>query len=267
MAKNINPALFVLAQNSAMWVNKATAEEMKIIGLQGMGLCMGFSQTEKEVPMMGMRISPVVFTGAKYDSMTANCNFIEGDKTQEFLKAAAEQGIMVKAIRLYTKDGCHFSSPDQPHSGGVDGVGGYTSGSSGLNVGSWTDPKAGAPSDLYANSISFAPGGPFVLFIAHTEPGKGDEITISDGGVGNVVTLTTTGTPWVDRGFEVGDTVLVDWSDTTPKYGVVEALNTDTMTLAADKGDAASISTGTLPAKGAVHGATPSKVAGMNLSC
>ena len=55
MARNINPQKFVLAQNSAMWVNKGTASPMKIMGLQGMGLAMGFSQQEKEVPMMAAR--------------------------------------------------------------------------------------------------------------------------------------------------------------------------------------------------------------------
>ena len=41
-----------------------------------MGLALGFSQQEKEIPMMGERISPKVFTGASYDAMTVNNNFI-----------------------------------------------------------------------------------------------------------------------------------------------------------------------------------------------
>ncbi len=267
MARNINPSMFVLAQNAAMWVAKATASEMKIMGLQGMGLALGFSQQEKEIPMMGMRISPKVFTGASYDSMSVNNNFIEGDPTQEYLRNSAMSGTMIKDIRLYTKDGCHFTAPDQPNSTGVAGVGGYTTGASGLNVGSYTDPQAGAPSDTFTNTVSFAPGGPFVLFVAHSEPNKGDEITVAGGGAGVDVTLTTTGVVWADRGFEVGDTVIVDWADTEPKFGVVSALNTDVMTLEADKGDAATITAGVLPVNGQVHGATSSNVAEMNLEC
>ena len=267
MARNINPAKFVLAQNSAMWVMKATSAEMKIMGLQSMGLALGFSQQEKEIPMMGERISPKVFTGASYDTMTANNNFIEGDPTQEYLRSAALTGTMIKAIRLYTKDGCHFSAPDQPNSTSVAGVGGYTSGMSGLNIGSYTDPQAGAPSDTYTNTVSFAPGGPFALFIAHSEPNKGDEITITGGGAGVAVEFTTTGVDWADRGFDVGDTVIVDWSDTTPKYGVISVIADKVLTLAADKGDAATITTGVMPAMGALHGASPSNVSAMDVSC
>ena len=270
MATNINPALFVLAQNSAMWIDKATATEMKIMGLQGMGLGLGFSQTEKEIPMMGVRISPKVFTGATYDTMTVNNNFIEGDPTQEYIRGAALSGTMIKPIRLYTKDGCHFSAPDQPNSTGVAHQGGYTSGASGMNVGSYTDPQAGAPTDTYTNSVSFAPGGPFAMFIAHTVPGDYLNITVlgeATTGAGATIELLDAST-WDSRGFEDGDTIIVDYNGSTPKYGVIASgSGTSTITLVEGGGDAAILTDGVLTAGGAVHGASPSNVAGMDLSC
>ena len=262
MAKVMSPENFVLGQNASLWLDKATAEEIKVMGLQGLGLALGFSQQSTTVPMMGQRIAPRVYTGAEYDEMSINANFIPGDKSQDKLRQAALQSKLLKNVRMYVKDGCSFSAPDQISAGG-----GLTSGTSGLMVGSFSDPQIGSPSDLFTNTVTMAPAGPFTLFVAHSDPGKGDEITISDGGAGSEVTLTTTGTIWGEQGFEVGDTVLVDWSDTTPKYGKVSSINTDTMKLEADVGDAASISTGQLPAKGAVHGGTAAEVSGQDIAC
>ena len=270
MARNINPQNFVLAQNAAMWVHPATSNAMKIIGLQGLGLAMGFSQTEKEVPMMGVRVSPVVFTGAKYDSMSIKANFIPGDATQAYMKNAAETGTMVKPVRLYVKDGCHFSAPDQPNAGG-----GYTSGTSGLNIGNWTDPQAGSPSDFFTNSISTAPGGPFVLFIAHTVKDDYANITVraqTTTGAGAEIELIDN-TIWDTLGFDDGDTILVDYNGSTPKYArIASGVGTDTLILEEDVGDAAALIDGLLTIgsdgfNGAVHGATPSAVTGMDLSC
>lgn len=270
MAKNMNPALFVLAQNSAMWIDKATATEMKIMGLQGMGLGLGFSQEEKTIPMMGMRISPKVFTGASYDAMTVNNNFIEGDPTQEYIRRAALSGTVIKPIRLYTKDGCHFSAPDQPNSTGVAHQGGYTSGTSGMNVGSYTDPQAGAPTDTYTNSVSFAPAGPFTMFIAHTLPGDHANISVlseATTGAGATIELLDN-TVWDTLGFEDGDTILVDYNGATPKYAVIESGSaTDTLVLVEGGGDAASLVDGALTSGGQVHGASPSNVADLDLTC
>ena len=271
MAININPAKFVLAQNSAMWIHKATDDAMKIMGLQGMGLALGFSQQEKEIPMMGERISPKVFTGASYDAMTVNNNFIEGDPTQEYLRNMALSGTMIKPIRLYTKDGCHFSAPDQPNSTSVAGVGGYVSGMSGLNVGNWTDPQAGAPSDTYTNSVSFAPGGPFAMFIAHAVLANlGDAIAVLSEAtnVGAATIELVDNTVWDTLGFEDGDTIIVDYNGATPKYAVIASgSNTDIITLELEQGDSTSLADGNLTTGGAVHGASPSSVGSLDLTC
>ncbi len=264
MAIVINPASFVLGQNSAMWLDKATATEMKVMGLQGMGLGLGFTQSSTTVQSMGVRIAPKVYTGAEYDEMSVNANFIPGDKSQEALQEAALAGNILKNIRMYLKDGCNFSAPDQPSAGG-----GYTSGTSGMNVGNYSDPQIGSPSDIYTNSVSFAPAGPFALFVAHTLPGDGANVIVESevtSGAGATITLTDL-TAWAALGFEVGDTIIVDWNGTSPKYAVVDALNTNVLTCVIGTGDAATLADGALDAAGQVHGATPMAVASMNLDC
>jgi len=262
MAIVISPALFVVGQNSALWLDKATADEIKVLGLQGMGLGLGFSQSSIDVPMMGVRIAPKVYTGATYDEMSINANYIPGDPSQAALQAAALAGTMLKNVRMYLKDGCNFSAPDQP----AINDGGLVSGSSGLNVGSYGDPSIGAPSDIYTNTVTMAPGGPFTIFVAHTVVGNGADVSVVAQGASGA-TLTHADTDWEDLGFEAGDTVIVDWCETTPCYGRIDTLVTTVMTLEEDVGDAASLSTKTLPSNGAVHGASPTEVGALSTTC
>jgi len=266
MAKVTNPANFVIAQNSAMRIDCATANEVKVLGLQGMGLALGFTQDSTTVPMMGERIAPLVYTGASYDEMTADANFIPGDKSQEILRNAALQGNILKNVRLYIKDGCDFSAPDQVSANG----GGLTSGTSGLSVGSFTDPSVGSPSDVWTNSVSFAPAGPFTLFVAHTPPGGGADLTIeSEGTSGGGATITHATDDFDEYGFEIGDTIILDYNTpaSTPRYGKIQSLAGPIITLEIGVGDAGAIEDAVGTADTAVHGATPAVVAGQDVSC
>lgn len=264
MARVLNPASFVLGQNAALWINKATATEMKVMGLQGLGLGLGFTQSSTTVPSMGVRIAPKVYTGAEYDEMTVNANFIPGDPTQEFLRQAALNSTIIKNSRCYLKDNCNFSAPDQPSAGG-----GLTTGTSGFNVGSWTDPQIGSTSDIFTNSISIAPAGPIALFVAHSAINGGAKITASGGGAGVALVLTHDDTNWEDLGFDEGDTIIIDWgvSETAPMYGTIDTLASMVMTLVADSGDSASVTAGTFVAKAQVHGATPMSVSDLDTTC
>ncbi len=265
MARVINPANYVLGQNSALWLNKATVDEIKLMGLQGMGLGIGFTQTSQTISMMGQRISPKAFTGAEYDEMSVNANFIPGDTSQAILQAAALNSTLLKNVRMYLRDGCSFSAPDQIAAGG-----GLISGTSGLNVGSYSDPQIGSPSDLYTNTISFAPAGPFTVFVAHTPPGSGDLLTIGGTPGTTDMTITTTGDDWADMGFDLDDTVLVDWDGAgteVPKYGKVSAISAKILTLELNSGDVNILTVGTLVAASAVHAATSQDVSGLNLTC
>ncbi len=265
MAIVVNPALYVVGQNSAMYLYYATADQMKVMGLQGMGLGIGFTQQSQDVAMMGMRIAPKVFTGATYDEMTANANYIPGDPSQETLQKAALDSTLLKNIRLYLKDGCHFSAPDQ-----ISANGGLTSGTSGMNVGSYADPQIGSPSDLYTNSVSFAPAGPFAVFVAHTDPGDYANITVLSEAtnVGQATIELIDTTVWDTLGFEDGDTIIVDYNGATPKYAqIASGCNTDTITLTLETGDSTELADGPLTSGGAVHGATPMQAATQDAAC
>jgi hypothetical protein len=265
MAKVMNPKNFVIGQNAALKVNIATDEEMTMMGLQGLGLFMGFTQQSQEVPMIGERVAPKVFTGASYDESTVNSNYIPGDKTQEYLRKAALQGNIIKNVRSYLRNGCDFSAPDQIAAGG-----GLTSGTSGLNVGSVTDPQIGSPTDIWTNSISFAPAGPFSLFVAHTPSGSGDNIASSANSSDVDLTLKD-GSNWADLGFEEGDTIIVDWDGSTteaPKYSKVKTISGSAMTLDGEVGDTSNIAIADpMPSACRVHGATASVVSGIEDDC
>jgi len=265
MAIVINPSLYVVGQNSAMWLDFATTSAMKVLGLQGMGLGIGFTQQSQDVAMMGVRIAPKVFTGATYDEMSVAANFIPGDPSQEALQQAALEGTLLKNIRLYLKDGCHFSAPDQ-----VSADGGLVSGTSGMNVGSYTDPQIGSPSDLYTNNVSFAPAGPFAVFVAHTDPGDHANITVlseaTNSGAATIELLDSV--VWDTLGFEDGDTIIVDHNGSTPKYAkIASGVATDTITLTLETGDSTSLADGALTTGGAVHGATPMAASAQSATC
>jgi hypothetical protein len=146
-----------------------------------------------------------------------------------------------------------------------------------MNVGSYSDPQIGSPSDIFTNSITFAPAGAFALFVAHTAPGDFASITVTAETTGTGATLTHATADWDTLGFEVGDTVLVDWNgnDDQPKYGRCESLTTNVMTLVEGVGDAPLLVSGALgggsPAGttkgGAVHSATPMQVSGLATDC
>jgi hypothetical protein len=163
------------------------------------------------------------------------------------------------------RDGCNFSAPDQIASGG-----GLTSGTSGLNVGSVTDPQIGSPTDIWTNSISFAPAGSFSLFVAHTPAGAGDNLAIALNGSDYDVTLKD-GSAWADLGFEVNDTVIVDWdgsSPESPKYAKVKAVAADVLTLDGTAGDVTDITIADpMPSNCRIHGATSSDVANIDVEC
>jgi hypothetical protein len=266
MAKVLNPKKYVLGQNASLRVSCATDDEMSMMGLQGLGLFMGFTQQSQEIPMIGQRVAPKVYTGASYDETTVNANFIPGDGTQEYLRNTALSGNIIKNVRAYLKDGCNFSAPDQV----ADNGGGLTSGTSGLNVGSVTDPQIGSPTDVWTNSVSFAPAGPFSLFVAHTPANAGGNLATSVNGSDVDITLKD-GTNWDSYGFETGDTVIIDWDGSTteaPKYSKVKSISSDVMTLDGSVGDTDAIAiSDPLPAKCRVHGATPSVVSGIEVEC
>jgi hypothetical protein len=248
MATKPNPANFVVSQNSAVIVNPATDDSMMIRGLQGMGLCLGFTMETQTVAEMGRRIASVVPGGGAYEASEVNYNFIPGDASLEYFRNCSINSTKISAIRLYVKQGCDFSAPDLISDPGC-----------GLYVGSMSDPRTDSPGGLYQGSLSYMPGGAFVLFVAHI---TGTTLSFT----ASTRTLADSGDGFVDAGFEVGDTCILDYAGAlAPQYLKIQSVAAGAIVFEADEGDI-----GTLVAAGdfsgsattALHGATPLIVTG-----
>jgi len=250
MATKANPVSFVLAQNSAVVLHAGKSTELTVRGLQGMGLCLGFTMETQTVAEMGRRIASVVPSGGTYEETTVNYNFIPGDASLEEFRDAAINSTKLSDVRLYVKNGCDFSAPDL-----------ISDPASGLYVGSMSDPQVDAPNGLYQGSLSYMPGGAFVLYIAHTTPGSGDDISYATA----TRTFTLADGSFVDMGFEDGDTILLDYEELTgtpPTTYQVDTVAATTMTIVEDVGDEATLGDFSGITKTQIHGATPLVVSG-----
>jgi hypothetical protein len=253
MALKTNPVNFVLAQNAAVVLHARKSNEKTIRGLQGMGLCLGFTMETQTVAEMGRRIALVVPSGGTYEETSVNYNFIPGDSSLEEFRDAAINSTKLADVRLYVKQGCDFSAPDL-----------ISDPASGLYVGSMSDPQVDSPNGLFTGSLSYMPGGAFVLFIAHTGNTNGTNLSYT------VATRTFTlagGGSFIEMGFEVGDTLILDnAAGADPYYLKAEAVNATTLVVEEDVGNEATLeAAGDLAAGIAsteLHGATPLVVSG-----
>lgn len=252
MAIKPNPVNFVLAQNAAVVLHAAKVDEMLVRGLQGMGLCLGFTMETQTIQEMGRRIALVVPSGGTYEETSINYNFIPGDPSMEEFRNAALNSTKLIDVRLYVKQGCDFSAPDL-----------ISDPASGLYVGSFSDPSVDSPNAVFTGTLSYMPGGAFVLFIAH----KGGT-TLSY--VSSTRIITDTDNSLVAQGFEVDDIIMVDYfeTDMPPVIGQIEAVDAGTITLADGLGNIANMSDWSGVAATAIHAATPMVVTGYDLeSC
>ncbi len=240
MAVKSNSVNFVVAQNSAVVLNPATSDEATVRGLQGMGLCLGFTMTVLTVSEMGNRIATKVPSGGEYDTTTVNYNFIPGDPTLTTFQDAALNSTKLTDIRLYVKQGCDFSAPDL-----------ISDPASGLYIGSFTDPNVASPNELWTGSLDYMPGGAFTLFIAHK---VGTDLSY----VAATRTLTTSASDFVSAGFEAGDTLILDYADSNdPLYLKAESVSTTEIVFTEDVGDEATLGDFSGISTTALHGATP----------
>ena len=248
MAIKANPVNFVLAQNAAVVLHAGKSTELSVRGLQGMGLCLGFTMETQTVQEMGRRIALVVPSGGTYEETSVNYNFIPGDASLEEFRDAAINSTKLNDVRLYVQNGCDFSAPDL-----------ISDPASGLYVGSMSDPSVDSPNGLFTGSLSYMPGGAFVLFIAHVK-GTGLSFTAS------TRTIADSGNGFVDAGFEVGDTLILDHLDgADPYYLKCESVAAGAIVFEAGEGDAdALVAAGNASgvATTELHGATPLVVSG-----
>jgi len=247
MALKVSPVNFVAGQNAAVILHPATATEKMVRGLQGMGLCLGFTMETQKISEMGRRIALVIPSGGTYEETQINYNFIPGDGSLEEFRDAAINSTKIADIRLYVKQGCDFSAPDL-----------ISDAAAGLYVGSMSDPKVDSPNGIFTGSLSYMPGGAFVLFVAHK---VGTDLTYT----ASTRTLASASSDFVTKGFEVGDTLIIDNipGKTAPMYFKAESVIAGAIVLTADVGDEASLTADfSGGATTAVHGATPLVVLG-----
>jgi len=242
MATKSTSVSFVVAQNSAIVLNPTEATEMTVRGLQGMGLCLGFTMSEITVSEMGKKIATKVFSGGEYEVTSIEYNFIPGDPSLEVFQQAALNATNITDIRLYVKTGCDFSAPDL-----------ISDTASGLRVGTFGDPSVDSPNGLWTGSLSYSPAGAFALFIAHT---GADGTTLSY--VASTRTLSDSASGFVTNGFEVGDTCILDDADSmVPKYVKITSVAAGAIVFTDAVGDVADIGDFSGATATKLHGATP----------
>jgi len=246
MALKANPVNFVLAQNAAVVLHAGKSTEKLVRGLQGMGLCLGFTMETQTIAEMGRRIALKAPSGGEYEETTVNYNFIPGDASLEEFRDAAINSTKLNDIRLYVKQGCDFSAPDL-----------ISDSASGLYVGSMSDPSVDSPNGLFTGSLNYMPGGAFVLFIAHK---VGVDLTYTAA----TRTLASASSDFVSAGFEEGDTLILDYADDNdPLYLQAASVSAGSIVFTEDVGDVATLSSDFSGiATTALHGATPLVVTG-----
>jgi hypothetical protein len=252
MATKSSTQNFVMAQNSAILLDAATASQLSVRGIQGMGLCLGFTMETQKVSEMGRRIALVVPSGGAYEETSVNYNFLPGDASLEVLRSAALNSTKLINVRMYVKAGCDFTAPDL-----------ISDAASGLYVGTMSDPKVDSPNGIYTGTMSYMPGGPFCLFIAHKVGAAVDYVAATR-------TVTNADNDFITRGFEVGDTLIIDNipNQTGPKYFKAESVAAGAIVLVDGVGDEASIvADWSGGATTAIHGATPMPVSGYGAEC
>lgn len=248
MAIKTNPVNFVLAQNAAVVLHARKDNELNVRGLQGMGLCLGFTMETQVVEEMGRRISLVVPSGGTYEETTINYNFIPGDASLEEFRNASINSTKLADVRLYVKQGCDFSAPDL-----------ISDPASGLYVGSMTDPQVDSPNGLFQGSLNYMPGGAFVLYIAHTGPQMGGNLSYASA----TRTFTLSSGSFITMGFEVDDTLLLDYADgNDPLTFKCESVTATDLVVVEDEGDEALLGDFSGIAATELHAATPLVVTG-----
>ena len=264
MAVKTISANFLVAQASALILDAAMATEALVRGLTGLTLPLGFEMSTITVSEMGRRIDLVVPSGGAYSSIDVTANFVPGDPTQKVLQDAALNSTKLTTMRFYLKQGCDFAALDLINDSG----GGYL-------IGSYSPPSVASKNELYQNTISILPAGSSVLFIAHSAPGLGANITFTAEAGSTEATATLSTGSWVTFGFEVGDVVIVDWADagSDPIYAQVLTITGTgdeimTFELEADVGgNISDLPSSVGVAKTQVHGASPIEISGASVSC
>lgn len=259
MATKTISSNFLVAQASALVLYPATSDQLTVRGLTGLTLPLGFEMSNVVVSEMGRRIDLIVPSGGAYSAIDITANFVPGDASQAIFQDAALNSTKLTEMRFYLKAGCDFAALDLINDSG----GGYY-------IGTYSAPSVGSKNELFQNQIQILPAGSSVLFVAHTTPGSGDDLTfLSEATTGAGATITLSTGSFVTMGFEVGDTIIIDYmtAGTDPLYAKIASMTATVLTLTEDTGDSASITDVTGPTTCQIHGATAIEVSGLTTTC
>ena len=251
MAKLSN---YKVVSNAALRVKCGTADEMMIRGLQSITLPIGFTTETTTVSVMGERIAKKLPTGGEYEDISIDYAWAPGDKSQAYMRQASLNNTEIRDMRFYVDDNVlcgDFAALD------------LISDSSGCyRVGSVSSPS-GSKNDLFTGSLTITPAGPSVEFSYHAH-GTDLEFDAASGGA----TCTSTNQDFVEKGFEVGMTVIIDKLDgEDPIYAKIKTVTSHAITFEENVGDEARIPSATGAATTAMHGAFPMVMDDGSLSC
>lgn len=236
---------YVVAQAAKIVAKAGKSDQMIVKGLQGMSIPIGATASTISLSVIGTRIATKVATGLEYENISSSYYFAKGDPSQQYLMAASREGTQIQDMRFYI-DATDFAALDL-----INDPGGY------LGVGTFSSPTA-QKNEVFTGTCEFVPSGSFIFFDRHI---GGTTLSFTAGGAGVSAQVTDSGNGFVAAGFEVGDTVIIDYLDGgNPLYAKVKTVAAGTMTFEDAVGDEATIPTATGVAATKIHGAEPVEV-------
>lgn len=236
----------IVVQSAKLVLHAAMATEVTVPSLQGIALPLGFTVNTVQGVELGRRIDRVVGSGAVYDEITMDANFVKGDPTRLEIEQAAVNNTAITDMRFYSTN-CDFAALDL-----INDPTGY------YQFGSCSAPS-GAKSEILTRTISVLPSGSSLYFETH-KTGIQLDFT-ANAGVGVPSRVAASGSDFVTLGFEAGMTLIlshVDGGD--PMYVQAESVAAGLIIFTEDVGDEATVPTFTGIATTKVSGAQPIEV-------
>ena len=235
--------LYVI-QNAKWVLHAAKTAEVTVPSLQAIQLPLGFTVNEIKAVELGQPIDKTFGSGASYDSINFDANFIKGDPTRTELVTAAVNQTPVTDSRFYA-DNCDFAALDLIN----DPSGSY-------RVGSHSSP-GGAKEEIMTQNITVFPAGMSIMFDLHY---SGSTLaTTATGAPGTPATITDSASQFIIKGFVPGMILYLDEIDGGDPYIVeIDTVAAGVIELVEDFGGEATLPAFSLTASlGKIHAAEP----------
>ncbi len=231
--------LYVI-QNAKWVLHAAKSTEVTVPSLQAIQLPLGFTVNEIKAVELGQPIDKTFGSGASYDSINFDANFIKGDPTRTELVTAAINQTPVVDSRFYA-DNCDFAALDLIN----DPSGSYRVGSH--------SPPGGAKEEIMTQNITVFPAGMSIMFDLHY---SGSTLATV---AGDPATITDSDSAFITKGFVPGMILYLDEIDGGDPYIVeIDTVAAGVIELLVDVGDEAALPAFSFTASvGKIHAAEP----------